>query len=231
MAAPPPVVLQALGVHLSPLIFMHGLRDEGASWAPAFRRLQRELPHLKVVCPNAPRAPVTLNMGMRMPSWHDITTLDGEMRESDLRGLDESVATVRDLIRREVQDEGVAPERIVLGGFSQGAAMAVATGLTHPQKLAGVVCLSGYIAREKFEEKVHESNAGTEVLVCHGTADQVVQFARGQNVHDTLAKAGVPVTLKSYAGMGHSASDPEIRDVEEFIKGVLASVPNAKQGL
>ncbi len=84
------------------MIFLHGLGDEGASWAPAWTPLQKVMPFLKIVCPNAPRSPVTLNGGMRMPSWHDVKTLQSIDAE-DFKGLPESMEIVKTVIREEVK--------------------------------------------------------------------------------------------------------------------------------
>lgn len=220
--APPAVVAAMLAQATACLIHMHGLGDAGSSWAPAFGQLQKAVPGLKVVCPNAPNAPVTLNGGMRMPSWHDIRSL-GDMKESDLVGLDASVAMVRGVIEAEIA-AGVPPERIIVSGFSQGAALAVATGYSFNRTLGGVVALSGYMPREDFAgSHLHDANRATPALVCHGTADMVVRFALGQDVHRQLAAAGVPATFKQYAGMGHSSSPQEIRDIAEFVIARLAA--------
>src|SRR5206468_996783 len=88
--------------------------------------------------------------GMSMRAWYDILHLDlggagtsGIPRE-DEKGLRESQAMVEELIAREVA-RGIPESRIVLAGFSQGAAMTLMTGLRHPGTLAGLMVLSGYL--------------------------------------------------------------------------------------
>jgi predicted esterase len=73
------------------LIFLHGLGDDGNGWATAWSTLlAKQVPGCKIICPNAPMKKVTLNYGMRMPSWYDIYTLEeGDQRE-DSEGLQES---------------------------------------------------------------------------------------------------------------------------------------------
>lgn len=56
----------------------------------------------------------------------------------------ETVSSLNALISEEV-DAGLPSSRIVLGGFSQGGAMSLLTGLTSERKLGGVVCLSGWL--------------------------------------------------------------------------------------
>jgi predicted esterase len=82
-------------------------------------------------------------MGMQMPAWFDIRSFDFESAE-DESGMLRTVSSVNQLISAEI-DSGIDPGRIVIGGFSQGAAISVLTGLTSERKLAGVVSLSGWV--------------------------------------------------------------------------------------
>ncbi|XP_027376357.1 acyl-protein thioesterase 2 isoform X1 [Bos indicus x Bos taurus] len=63
------------------VIFLHGLGDTGHSWADALSTIR--LPHVKYICPHAPRIPVTLNMKMVMPSWFDLMGLSPDAPEDE----------------------------------------------------------------------------------------------------------------------------------------------------
>ena len=65
-----PRVLKARAKHSATMIFLHGLGDTGHGWAEAFNEIRPD--YLKIVCPNAPSMPVTLNRGMVMPAWYDL---------------------------------------------------------------------------------------------------------------------------------------------------------------
>ena len=166
MAAPralQSITIPATAKHTATVIFLHGLGDSGAGWAPVARLLSRNpnLQHIKWVLPHAPVQRVTLNMGMSMPSWFDIATLTfnnpaGDAsaaaaagirgdRLEDQDGILNSAMAVGRLIAKEVDDEGIEAKRILLGGFSQGAALGLVTGLTSERRLAGLVCLSGWL--------------------------------------------------------------------------------------
>lgn len=83
-------------------------------------QMAASLPHVKFILPHAPQNPVTINMGMRMPSWYDIRTMDiGAEAREDAEGLQASSQNVCQLIEEEVA-AGIPSDRIVLGGFSQG---------------------------------------------------------------------------------------------------------------
>lgn len=86
---------------------------------------------------------VTANMGMQMPAWFDLMSFSFESAE-DESGMLRTVSSVNQLISAEI-DSGIDPGRIVIGGFSQGAAISLLTGLTSERKLAGVVALSGWV--------------------------------------------------------------------------------------
>ena len=120
------------------IILMHGLGADCHDFEPLAQQLDlsRAGP-VRYVFPNAPQIPVTINGGFVMPAWYDIRGADIATRE-DETGLRASQAAIEALVARE-KSRGVPAERIVLAGFSQGAAMALMTGLRHGERLAGIV--------------------------------------------------------------------------------------------
>lgn len=216
-----PIVLKAAAASKpATCIILHGLGDSGHGWQPVAKMLQKNLKHIKFVLPHAPVQPVTLNGGYKMPSWHDIKSLHSIDAE-DFKGLEESRKYVESLIAEEVK-AGTPSNRIVVGGFSQGAGLSVYTGFQSKHPLAGVVCLSGYIPHKgDFAKLISEENKQTACLICHGDADEVVIPKAGDRVNSVLKGAGIPVTYKTYRGMGHSSCPEEIADINEFLKKVL----------
>lgn len=136
--------------HTASVIFLHGLGDSGQGWAPVATMLSKnpELSHIKFILPHAPVQPVTLNFGMRMPSWFDIRSLDEkgtlEADGEDQEGMLASSLGVNKLIADEV-DSGIESSRVVVGGFSQGGAIGLLTGLTSERRLGGIVALSTWL--------------------------------------------------------------------------------------
>ena len=175
---------------------------------------------MRFVFPNAPVIPVTINGGYQMPAWYDIAVADLVARE-DEAGLRRSQATIEALIANE-KARGIAAERIVVAGFSQGCAMALMTGLRHGERLAGIVGLSGYlpIAATTAAER-HAANHDTPVFLAHGRQDPVVPIARAQQSRDALAALGYTVEWHEYA-MAHSVCIEEIGDLNAFLLRVLA---------
>jgi predicted esterase len=96
------------------------------------------------VLPNAPVRPITLNRGMSMPAWYDISSFD--RTKEDAVGMDASCKTLQSIIDDEAKL--VPTEKILFGGFSMGGAMTVLVGYTYPRKLAGLVACGAYLVRE-----------------------------------------------------------------------------------
>src|SRR5271170_5838270 len=126
------------------VIWLHGLGADGHDFEPIVPQLVSPGERaLRFVFPHAPIRPVTLNGGLAMRAWYDIVSLERRGPE-DERGVRESQASIEALIARENQ-RGVASERIVLAGFSQGGALALFSGARYGQKLAGIMGLSCYM--------------------------------------------------------------------------------------
>ena len=126
------------------IIVLHGLGADGNDFVPICDELDLSaVGPVRYVFPHAPVRPVTLNGGMPMRAWYDILGPGGKFGE-DEPGLRQSAAAVQALLDREAA-RGIAPARTVLMGFSQGCAMTLLAGLRAPQRLAGLVGLSGYL--------------------------------------------------------------------------------------
>lgn len=167
----------------------------------------------------------------------------------DEAGISKSVEQINQLISSEVES-GTLPNRIVLGGFSQGGAMSLFTGLTGERKLAGVVSLSGWLPlRNKIKSvstfpKLHSSMSVTithcyshylqlasphassiPVFLGHGSADPIVDPPIAEVSKEFLTSSlDVPtlgLTYNIYPGMGHSTVPKELDDVIAWIKQVL----------
>ncbi|KAG8831818.1 hypothetical protein FRC17_002523 [Serendipita sp. 399] len=224
--------------HTASVIFLHGLGDSGRGWAPVARMLSRnpKLSHIKWILPHAPTEPVTLNGGMRMPSWFDIESLDLDEDAADggedAKGMLDSSMAVNRLITAEIDEANIPANRIVVGGFSQGGALGLLTGLTSERKLAGLVSLSTWLPlSQKMKSMMTDSARMLPIFFGHGTSDPVVQYQFGRRSYEHLKSAlGFPeatgesisgLTWREYDGMGHSASEEELEDLNSWLEKVL----------
>ena len=172
------------------VIWLHGLGADGWDFVPIVRELP--LPEdvaLRFIFPHAPVRPVTINNGMAMRAWYDIAMTEIS-RLPDERGIRESQKGVDALIAREVA-RGVPAARIVLAGFSQGGAIALQTGLRHPERLAGILALSTYLPlAETLGAEAAAVNRDVPIFVAHGAEDPVIPLQRATISRDQLRKLG-----------------------------------------
>jgi len=202
------------------LIVLHGLGADGNDFVPVCEELGLDgAGAVRFVFPHAPQRPVTINGGYRMRAWYDILGADLVRRE-DEAGLRASQREIEALIARE-RGRGIASARIVLMGFSQGCAMALMTGLRHPERLAGIAGLSGYLPlADTTAAERHPANADLPIFLAHGQRDPVVPIARAQASRQALVALGHRVEWHDYP-MEHSVCLPEIADLNRWLLKVL----------
>jgi phospholipase/carboxylesterase len=207
------------------VIWMHGLGADGNDFVPIVQELDLSgAPPIRFVFPHAPMQPVTINNGYVMRAWYDVKwgDLEGRSRQADEKGVRVSQAAIEALIARETS-RGIASNRIVLAGFSQGGAIALQTGLRHREKLAGVMALSTYLPlAESFDAEASQENHATSLFMAHGTQDNVVPFDMGTRSRDLLVQHGYDVEWHEYP-MQHSVCLEEIADVGVWLRKVLVA--------
>ena len=204
----------------SAVIWMHGLGADGHDFAPIVRELDLSgCTGIRFVFPHAETMPVTINNGYVMRAWYDILGMDLVRRE-DAQGLRTSQQRIDDLIAREIA-RGIPAERIVLAGFSQGCAMALQTGLRYPQRLAGLMCLSGYLPlADTIADERHAANQDTAIFMAHGRGDGVVLINRAEASRDLLQQLGYHVEWHEYM-MQHSVCAEEEDDISRWLQQTL----------
>ena len=208
------------------VLWLHGLGADGNDFAPIVPELvRRSWPALRFVFPHAPVRPVTINGGMRMRAWYDITSFEfGDLAQRAYRaGVAESVAQVESLIEREGQ-RGIPPERVLLAGFSQGGAVTLSAGLARKTPLAGLVALSTYLPMTAEQAQASlQADANTQPLfMAHGLFDPVVPAAAGDASMKAMRTLGFEVQWRHYP-MQHQVCGEEINDLGNWIEARLAS--------
>ena len=203
------------------IVILHGLGADGTDFLPIADELKLDaVGPVRYLFPRAPVRPVTINGGAAMRAWYDILGADIVRRE-DEAGLRDSMRLVRQLIEREVA-RGIPAQRIVLAGFSQGCAVTLGAGLRHPERLAGLAGMSGYVPlADTTAAERHAANAGTPVFLAHGRSDGVVPLARGAAGRDLLQGLGQPVEWHDYP-MEHSVCMEEVQALNRWLLKVLA---------
>ena len=204
------------------ILWLHGLGADGHDFAPIVPELLRPgWPELRFVFPHAPVRPVTINNGARMRAWYDIRNLQIDQR-ADEQGVRESIAQVEALVAREVE-RGVPPGRILLAGFSQGGAIALAAGVRREAALGGLVALSTYLPMASTTAaEATKAGLGTPVFMAHGQLDPVVPESLGQRSRVALEGLGMAIDWHVYA-MPHSVCAEEIRDLGDWMQQRFAA--------
>ncbi|MEQ7419056.1 alpha/beta hydrolase [Xanthomonas campestris pv. campestris] len=205
------------------VIWLHGLGADVSDFAPMVPELVRpQWPALRFVFPHAPIRPITINNGVRMRGWYDIVGMDFAQR-ADKVGIAESVAQVEALIANE-QARGIAPERILLAGFSQGGAVTLAVGLQRRVPLAGLIAMSTYLPDPAAAASQLQPGALAQPLfMAHGSADPVVPYRAGEQSAQALQALGFTLEWHSYP-MGHQVCVEEIDALRDWMQARFTAV-------
>ncbi|HSC66908.1 MAG TPA: carboxylesterase [Cellvibrio sp.] len=200
------------------IIWLHGLGADGNDFAPLVPELR--LPNdlsVRFIFPHAPQIPVTINAGYIMPAWYDILEMNLDRKVDEVQ-LTASALAVQDLIEREIE-RGVASDRIILAGFSQGGAVVYHAGFTYSKPLAGLLILSSYFATQS-NIIFNPANQDIPILIQHGTRDPIVNEVLGQSAYRYLRDRDAKVSYESYP-MEHTLCMEQIESISRWIQSIL----------
>lgn len=202
------------------VIWLHGLGADGHDFEAIVPELGLPAGHgIRFIFPHAPFMPVTINQGYVMRAWYDILSMEIAATQ-DEAGIRRSAKQLETLVT-EQRSQGIAAEKIVLAGFSQGGAVALHTGLRHAESLAGIMVLSSYLPLEDLlQTEASEANRHTPVLLAHGTQDPVVPYRLGVQTRRVLKDLDYKVQWQEYA-MEHSVCLEEIKDISQWLRQCL----------
>jgi phospholipase/carboxylesterase len=211
------------------VVLMHGFGAPGDDLVPLYRQLS--VPQgTRFAFPEAP-----LELGSPMPGFDsrawwmiDMERLDRAVRTGQIRdlskeipaGMAEANAQVEAMLRELEARFSVAGDRLVLGGFSQGAMLACDVALKSPRKLAGLAVLSGTLLDESTWTKLMPARQGLPVFMSHGRADPLLPFALAEQLRDSFAAAGWKPEFVPFSG-GHGIGDAGLEGLSKFIRRVL----------
>ena len=165
--------------------------------------------------------------------WFDVYDWPiGVDAKDDPKGLAMSVKRVENIVTQLKEEEGIDPSRVVLGGFSQGGAVAIMAAYNRRKKdsipFAGCICMSGWLPMKDYLDISEESATATPLFWAHGQYDDKILFEQQIYGVSKLEGVGVDVTSYSYP-VGHESSNfEEIEDMAIFLESVLC--PQSKTG-
>ena len=215
------IVLEPASTADAAVIWVHGLGADGYDFVPIIDELR--LPPtmaVRFIFPHARPRPVTINNGFVMRAWYDITGL-GPDRKEDGEGIRESAGVVNAYIEQQ-NARGLATERIVIAGFSQGGAIALQAALRYPKRLGGVMALSTYLPlNDTVAAEAAPANKDVPILMCHGLRDPMVPATLGKASRDLLTGLGYKVEWQSYP-MEHQVCMEEVLDISKWLQARLS---------
>jgi phospholipase/carboxylesterase len=202
------------------VIWLHGLGADGNDFVDIIPKLN--LPSelgIRFIFPHAPVRPITLNGGYKMRAWFNVFALD-DKAPLDEDGILESQKIIDQLILQEI-NSGIASDRIVLAGFSQGAAMSLFCGLCNTHKLAGIISLSGFLPFiTGFTDRLNSANLNIPILMLHGTLDNIVPINWAEASFAKLNKLGCLVDWHTYQAQHNVCSD-DISTISKWLQNTL----------
>jgi phospholipase/carboxylesterase len=195
------------------VMFLHGYGADGADLLGLADVLGPHLPGVAFLAPDAPERCVGGGFGYQ---WFPIPWLDGSPQALAEAGIDKATADLNGFIDARLQDAALAPDRLVLVGFSQGAMMSLQVALRRAEAVAGVVAISGRLLRpERLQVEV---TARPPVLLMHGDLDPVVPFSDMGKAGEALLAAGVPTYGHVMKGSGHGIAPDGLGVALQFLK-------------
>lgn len=205
------------------VIWLHGLGADGHDFVPIVPELGLPAGHrIRFIFPHAEVRPVTLNGGMAMRAWYDIATLDRNGAVDDA-GIAASRLRLQRRITKEIES-GIAAERIVVAGFSQGGAIAYHTALRHRPRLAGLLALSTYLPGAGAVISAEDlTDRSLPMMVMHGAQDPVLPMALGQMAAEQISTLGFTPQWRAYP-MAHQVCFEQITEIGRWLAECLAPV-------
>lgn len=162
----------------------------------------------RIILPQAPG-----NSWFNVPSMNPNDYINGNIPE-DAAGIKVSQEAINKLIDREIA-RGVPSERIILGGISQGGAMALYSGLHYNKKLGGILAMSTWLPlRDELTDIA--ANKQTPILMLHGTNDNVLPLEVAKLCYDQLKQGGFNIKISTYP-MGHDTCIEEMAAIGDWL--------------
>lgn len=184
-------VIAPVGDHRASVIWLHGMGQDSHTVASVAQDLDLANAGVRSICPRAPEQSASVMTGVPVRAWMDQHVL--ALDEVDLDTLAATEAKVRRIVAAEAARVGAS--RVAIAGFSQGATMALITGLRYPETLSGLVLYAPLpVPGVDLPATRSQANAHVPIWIGHGRFDWVVPMVVGEQVRDVLAAWGHPVS-------------------------------------
>jgi phospholipase/carboxylesterase len=184
--------LPAAGPPEQLILLLHGVGADGAAMAPLAQVLRSEFPQAAVLAPDAPQR---FDGGGPGRQWFSVDGIDeanrAERVAAVLPALTGWIRTTQDRLR-------VGPAATAIGGFSQGAILALETAVAHDGLAGRVLAFGG-----RFVRPPAMAPRQTTVHLFHGGADAVIAASHSRHAIEALGALHGDATLDIAEGIGH----------------------------
>ncbi|MFW5881090.1 MAG: alpha/beta hydrolase [Roseicyclus sp.] len=205
------------GAGTSLVIFLHGYGADGRDLLGLAEPLAPHMPGTVFVAPDAPERSAMNPMGFQ---WFPIPWIDGSSEEQSAEGMARAVEDLDAFLDRIMAEEGIAPARTILLGFSQGTMMSLHVAPRRSEALAGVVGFSGRLLGP--ERLASEVVVRPPVLLIHGDMDEVVPPQSLPEAAQALEAAGwSEVYAHVMKGTGHGIAPDGLSVALAFMRDRL----------
>lgn len=210
-----PIVLpKSGGPPTSLVVLLHGYGSNGEDLIGLTPFWRDALPDTLFVAPNAPQICPGAPDGYQ---WWALTSLSPEARAAGVR---QSAPILNSFIDDLLARYGLAEDRLVLIGFSQGTMMALHVGPRRAGAIAGIIGYSGMLADP--DALARELCNRPPVLLVHGDADDVLPVSSLSKAQTALADLGFSVSSHVSPRLGHGIDEAGIRLGQAFLLRQLA---------
>lgn len=163
----------------------------------------------------AARAPYDLQYGSY--AWYAINFEADNTKFSDLKQARESRDLIVEFIDELIAKYPIDESNISLIGFSQGAILSYAVGLSYPNKIGQIVAMSGYLNTEIAIDNFEKNDFSTlKIFASHGSVDQVIPVEWARKTPAILEKLGIDCVYKEYP-IGHGVSPQNFFDFKKWL--------------
>ncbi|AFX98958.1 phospholipase/Carboxylesterase family protein [Candidatus Endolissoclinum faulkneri L2] len=198
------------------VVMLHGLGADGNDLIEVARIWAPQMASVAFV---APHAPFPCDMTPSGRQWFDF------MHDGDYTNMHASMRSTAEMLNEFLNTEldrlSITANKLALVGFSQGTMIALYAALRRLPPIAGIVGYSGALIVEDIPEDPITSKP--QVLLIHGTLDNIVPFSAMEAAQSCLISAGIAVTSISRPGLGHSIDEDGLKSGGAFLSKVLVT--------
>ena len=202
------------------VILMHGLGADGYDFVDTIPAMNlAETAGIRFIFPHAPIRKITFANHTPMRAWFDIADIN-ELAIEDEAGIKLSQKQVEEIINQEIE-KGIACDKIILAGFSQGGAIALHCGLRFPQQLGGILVLSSWLPLSKsMSTESNHNNIKTPIMFCHGNSDNIVKLSWAEKSHAQLKNMGYSTEIHTFP-MEHNVCNEELILIGKWLTSIV----------